>query len=485
MARSSGCTEETTNVLIECAYFDPIRTAATGRKANVQTDARYRFERGVDPGYIDGGLDLGTHLVLELTGGKPSKARVAGKAPVPNKEISLDFARVEKLTGLAMKDAEIKKILTALGFGVSGKGSPATVTVPSWRPDVHGSADLVEEVIRIAGLDRVPSTPLPRVHGITRAVLTERQRRMRRMKRVLAGRGLVEAVTWSFIPHAHAARFGGGQPELELANPISVEMSSMRPSLLPGLLSAIQRNRHRGFHDLALFEIGQTYRGDKPEAQLLLASGVRSESGRLVGGGRHWSGSPGAVDVFDAKADALAALAAAGFDASKAQVAREAPDWYHPGRSGVLRLGPKVVLAHFGEVHPDVVRMFDVAGPVVAFEVFLDAIPADKKRPTRARPPLELNDLMPVRRDFAFVVDSDVAAADIVRAASGADKGLISSVAVFDLYEGGALGEYRKSVAIEVTLQPKDKTLTDVEIEAIAKKVVGEVKRITGGELRG
>ncbi len=483
---ASGTTESTRNILIECAYFDPVTTAATGRKAGIQTDARYRFERGVDPAFLDAGLDLATRMMLDLGGGEPSKALKVGKAPIPASTYDFRLAMVEKHTGLALPRAEIVGTLEALGFKVEGAATAehVRVTAPTWRPDVHGTADLVEEVVRIAGLDRVPSTPLPRLHGTTRAVLTERQRRVRRAKRLLAGRGMVEAVTWSFIPREQAALFGGGQDALELANPISTELSSMRPGLLPGLLVAVQRNRNRGFDDLALFEVGQSYRGDRPQDQLVSATGVRAGFVKLAGAGRHWGEKADEADIFDVKADAIALLTALGFDASRAQVTRDAPAWYHPGLSATLRLGPKTVLAHFGVVHPEHLEALDVAGPVAAFEVFLDAIPPEKAK-SRARPPLPTADLMAVHRDFAFVVDRSVAAGDVIKAAQGADKKLIAAVTLFDVFEGQSLGAGKKSLAIEVALQPTERTLTDEEIDAVGKRIVAEVRKATGGEIRG
>lgn len=481
----TGSTDETTNVLIECAYFDPLRTAATGRKTGLVTDARYRFERGVDPASVEPGLDLATDMIVTLTGGQPSKAKVVGRAPVKKRVIGFDFDRVAKLTGLKLKDTEIKGILERLGCTLEAKGKTVKVTVPTWRPDVHGSADLVEEVVRIAGLDRVPSTPLPRTLGIARTVLTERQRRVRRARRMLGARGLVEAITWSFVRRSDAQLFGGGADALELDNPISTEMSSMRPCLLPGLLTAVQRNRNRGFADAALFELGQAYRGDSPEDQYLAASGVRSGTARLMGSGRHWDGAAGEVDVFDAKADVFSVIAALGLDPNKAQITRDAPAWFHPGRSGTLRLGPKVVLAHFGEFHPETLRTLDVAPPAVGFEIFLDALPPEKRK-SRAKAPLDAADLLPVRRDFAFVLDRSVAAGDVMRAAAGADRALIQDVAVFDVFSGGNLAEEgKKSLAIEVTLQPTVETLTDKDIDAVAQKVIAAVKKATGGEIRG
>jgi phenylalanyl-tRNA synthetase beta chain len=422
-------------------------------------------------------------MMLEAAGGKPSKAKVAGAPPEARTVIEFEMARVEKLGGIALPEKQIRATLTALGFAIEGKGGNVKVTAPSWRPDVHGSADLVEEVVRIAGLDKVPSAAMPRVSGVARPVLTPVQRRVRRARRVLAGRGMVEAITWSFIAREMARHFGGGQDALELANPISSEMSSMRPSLLPGLLAAVQRNHNRGFADVALFEVGQAYRGDGPKDQLVAASGVRAGSAGLTGSGRHWAGDAKPSDMLDAKADAFALLAGLGFDAGRAQLARDAPAWFHPGRSATLRLGPKLVLAHFGELHPETLRTMDVAGPVAAFEVFVDAIPAERKKGL-ARAAFVAADLLMVRRDFAFVLDKDVAAGDVIKAALAADKTLITGAGVFDLFEGAGLGEGKKSLGLEVTLQPTEKTLTDQEIETVAAKIVAAVGEATGGVIR-
>jgi phenylalanyl-tRNA synthetase beta chain len=480
----TGVTADTKNILIECAYFDPLRTAATGRKAGVQSDARYRFERGVDPAFIRPGLDLATAMMLEVAGGTPSRARIAGAPPEAKTVISFSFGMVEKLGGIKLPEKEMRATLEALGFAIDGKGDVVKVSAPSWRPDVHGAADLVEEIVRIVGLDKVPSAAMPRISGVARPVLTENQSRVRRSRRVLAGRGLVEAITWSFIPRNVSEAFGGGQVGLELANPISSEMSSMRPSLLPGLLAAVQRNRNRGAADVGLFEVGQAYRGDAPKDQFIAASGVRAGAAVLTGSGRHWAGTAAEAGLFDAKADVVAVLAGLGFDASKAQIAREAPAWFHPGRSAALKLGPKNTLAFFGEVHPETLALMGVAGPVAAFEVFVEALPPARRK-TLAKPALEAADLLPVRRDFAFVLDVQVAAGDVVRAAFAADKKLIANVSVFDLFEGKSLGEGKKSLALEVTLQPREKTLTDAEIEAVAARVVAEVKKATGGVIRG
>ena len=482
----SGATEDTINVLIESAWFSPTRTAATGRATGLITDARYRFERGVDPASVMTGLDLATHWILELTGGTPTKATVAGAVPETSNTISFNPKHVEQLSGIAVSAKDTKTILTALGCKIDGKGDALSVSIPSWRPDIHGPADLVEEVVRIVGLDQIPTTPLPRKHGVAQPVLTDNQKRTRLARRVLAGRGLVECVTWSFIPQKEAEHFAGGQSSLQLANPISVELSTMRPSLVPGLLSALHRNQNRGFEDAALFELGQTYSSNEATGQHLVASGARAGHETLLGGGRNWQGGTKPVDLFDAKADLTAALSAIGLDIDKAQITRDAPAWYHPGRSGTVRLGPKRVLAHFGEVHPATTTLYDLDGPVAAFEIFIDNLPPEKNKSGRAKPALPASDLQPVRRDFAFVVDAAVDAATVLKAAQKADKTLISKITVFDVFEGGDLAaENKKSVAIEVTLQPQDATLNDKAIDAVSEAIIAQVKKSTGGYIRG
>jgi phenylalanyl-tRNA synthetase beta chain len=484
-SEATGCDATTTNVLIECAYFDPKAIATTGRKLDLTSDARYRFERGVDPGFVEPGLDVATALMLEVCGGTPSKKLVAGKAPLRDLVVDFDFGRVEKLMGVKVPLADMRATLTHLGFEVSGTGPKAKVKVPSWRHDVQGAADLVEEIARIAGLQTIPSAPLPRLGGVTKATLTEGQRRVRRVRRTLAARGFVEAITWSFVKQAEAEHFGGGAAALQLANPISTDMSTMRPSLLPGLLAAATRNHNRGFADLALFEVGQAYRGDQASDQHMVAAGVRTGTAVLTGGGRHWREAGRSADAFETKGDVVAVLAALGFDAAKAQITRDAPGWYHPGRSAMLRLGPKVVLARFGELHPASAKQMDITGPVAVFEVFLDALPAERKRTTRARPALALADLLPVKRDFAFVVDRTVAAGDVVRAALGADKVQVAAANVFDVYEGANLGDGKRSIALEVTLAQGDTTLADADIEAVAAKIIAAVSKATGATLRG
>lgn len=481
----SGCSAETTDVLIESALWNEINIAQSGRKLGINTDARYRFERGVDPAFMLPGLELATKLVMEFCGGTPSEAVVVGNPFADDKIIDFPLAEVKRLAGIEVSLTEIRRILNHLGFTVVGQAPVVKVAVPSWRSDVHGKADIVEEIVRIVGVDKVPLTPFERGDAPRKPVLTQIQNRTRRAKRALAARGLTEAVTWSFISKPFAEAFGGGQPELALANPIASDLSDMRPSLLPGLIAAAQANADRGSPDLALFEVGQVFKGDRPQDQFMAASGVRRGVASSAGLGRHWSGSAQAT-ALDAKADAFAVLAAAGAPMAGLQIAtNKLPAWLHPGRSGAIQIGPQNVLGYFGELHPRVLEQLGADGPLVAFEVILEKIPDPKQRPTRAKPALELSAFHPVSRDFAFIVDRKVAVADIVRAAQGVDKKLITSVSVFDVYEGKGIDPDKKSVAIAVTLQPRDKTMTDQEIEAVAAKIVAEVTKKTGGSLRG
>lgn len=479
----SGCDEATVDVLIESALWDPANIAATGRKHGIVTDARYRFERGVDPAMCLPGLDIATEMVTRLCGGRASEAFVAGNVPGFERVIDFPVGEVKRLCGLDTPAERMVEILTRLGFSVAGEAPVLRVGVPSWRADVEAKADLVEEVMRIVGVDTIPVTPLPRGGTVAGKVLTGTQVRRSRARRTLAARGMDEGVTWSFISRALAEHFGGGKPELALANPIASDLSDMRPSLLPGLIAAAGRNAARGHGDVALFEIGQVFHGDRPQDQKMLASGIRRGTAVATGDGRHWSGNAPAVTVFDAKADALAALEAAGAPVDKLQVLRAAPGWYHPGRSGTLQLGPQV-LATFGEVHPATLELLDVSGPVAAFEVFLDAIAEPKAKPSKSKGNLAISDLMPLGRDFAFVVDEKIEAAALLKAVRGADKALITDAMVFDVFRGAAIGEGRKSVAVNITLQPKDKTLTEAEIEAVAKRVVEAAAKATGATLR-
>ena len=482
---ASGCSATTTDVLIESALWDEINIAHTGRKLNINSDARYRFERGVDPAFMIPGLELATRMVLDLCGGTATEITVAGATPVPQRVIDFPLAEVERLAGLALPAAEVERVLGRLGFAISGAGPVIRASVPSWRADVHGAADIVEEVVRIVGVDRVPMTPFDRGDLARKPVLTPLQLRTRKARRALGVRGLVEAVTWSFISQPAAALFGGGKPELALANPIAAELSDMRPSLVPGLVAAAQKNADRGYPDAALFEIGQIFLGDRPQDQVTAAGGMRRRLAKASGAGRHWATGGRSVDAYDAKADALAVLAAAGAPMQALQVAPGGPSWLHPGRSGTIQIGPQNVLGHFGELHPKALEALGADGPLVAFEVVLDRIPEAKAKATRAKPALELAPFQPVERDFAFIVDRAVKAADIVRAAQGVDRKLIAGIAVFDVYEGPGIDTGKKSIAIAVTLQPREKTMTDQEIDAVAARIVAEVGKRTGGVLRG
>lgn len=480
----SGCTDATTSVFLEAAVFDKTRIARTGRRLNLNTDARYRFERGIDPAFTLEGLELATSLVLEICGGEASDVTVAGAVPDEERMVLLPPGEVKRLTGLELPLGYVNSILTALGFWVSKathEGGGVQVVVPSWRPDVHGSADLVEEIARIHGIDEVESVPLPRAPGVPKPVLTPAQTRERRARRALAARGLVEAVTWSFVPKSQAEMFGGGADSLALANPISADLSDMRPSLLPGLVAAAARNTNMGQGDLALFEVGQVFEDDTPGGQRLHATGLRRALAAPEGSGRDWRASR-AVDAFDAKADAAALLSELGVAVDKLTVTKDAPAWYHPGRSGAFVQG-RTVLATFGELHPSVLTALDASGPMVAFEVMLSALPSPKAK-GKAKPALDLAGLQPVRRDFAFLADKGVAAGDILKAAGKADPKLIAGARVFDVFEGGSLGD-AKSVAVEITLQPRAETLTDEQIEAVSAKIVSHVKKATGAQLRG
>ncbi|CAN7601303.1 phenylalanine--tRNA ligase subunit beta [Neorhizobium tomejilense] len=484
----SGCDENTVEVLIESALWDPINIAKSGRALGIITDARYRFERGVDPEYMVPGLDRTTQLVLELCGGVAAEAKVVGYKGHQPKIVDFPYTEVKRLTGLEVSTEESRHILTRLGFAVEGSGERVSVTVPSWRPDVDGKADLVEEVMRIHGVDQIKPEPIEKLSSVNAKILTTLQIRTRTAKRALASRGMLEAVTWSFIPEDQAKLFGGGARALKLANPIASDMSDMRPSLLPGLLSAAQRNADKGFGDVAIFEVSGTYESDRPEGQRRVAGGIRRGTATINGTGRLWSnaakGGGKPVDVFDAKADALAVLEACGLPMGNVQVEKGAPEWYHPGRSGTIKMGPKVVLGYFGEFHPKTLGALDVSGALSGFEVFLDAMPEPKKKATRTKPPLELSLFQVVKRDFAFVVSSDVEAGAIVKAASTADRKLITGVNVFDVFEGASLGEGRKSIAVEVLIQPVERTLTDEDFDTLTAKIVANVEKTTGGTLR-
>jgi len=464
----SGVSDATTDVIIECAYFDPDHIARTGQKLMLTSDARQRFERGVDPAFLDDGLAIATQLVLSHCGGTPSGITRAGQPPLDPKIVKYDPARAETLGGLAVADARQRDILTRLGFVVSDDWA---VTVPTWRRDVDGPADLVEEVIRIEGIDNVPSTPLPRAPGVARPTATPEQKLERKVRRAAAARGLDEAVTWSFISQAEADPFGGGA--WSLANPISEDLKVMRPSLLPGLLSAAARNANRGATGIRLFELGRRYLADaeRPTLGVVLAGDKRA---------RGWqAGKAAPYDAFDAKAEALALLAAAGAPVDNLQVMGEAGDTWHPGQSGTLRLGPKTVLAAFGLVHPSTAKAFDLDGPVAAVELYLDTIPA-KRSTGFMRPAYTPPALQAVKRDFAFTVPAGLTADALTRAVKGADKTAITAARVFDLFERDGV----RSMAVEVTLQPADKSFTDADLKAIADAVVTAAAKL-GASLRG
>ncbi len=472
----TGCTDETRNVFIEAAWFDPIRTAYTGRALKIHSDARYRFERGIDPAFTPEGLEHAVRMIVDIAGGEASEVVRAGEIPDHSRAYRLDTDRVQSLVGMAIPPETQHATLTALGFRIDGD----MAHVPSWRSDVQGSADLVEEVARIASLTKLEGQPMRRLSpGVPRPVLTPMQVRVNTARRSMAALGYNECITYSFIDQRSAALFGGGGDDTRLENPISSEMSHMRPALLPGLLQAAARNQARGRMDLALFEVGEAFHGGEPEEQHRLVSGL------LVGrtGPKDVHGATRPVDVFDVKADAEAVLAAMGAP-GKVQVLRGAAEWWHPGRHGMICLGPKTVLGVFGELHPRVLEAMDVKGPAMAFTLWPEAIPA-KRSASATRAALSISDLQAVERDFAFVVESGVEALDLVNAAAGADKALIEEVRVFDEFTGGDLGAGKKSLAITVRLQPREATLKEAEIEAVSAKVVEKVAKATGGVLRG
>ena len=478
----SGCSSETRNVFLEVALFDPVRVAATGRRLGIQSDARYRFERGLDPESALWGTEVAARLILEICGGEASEVVSAGALPDWRRSIAFRPARVTSLGGTEVPAEEQARILKDLGFALDGTaGESISVQVPSWRADVEGEACLVEEVMRIHGFDHIPQTPIARESDLPAPALTAGQLRRSVARTALAWRGLTEVVTFSFISSDLARHFAEVAEDLRLINPISSDLDVMRGSILPSLLSAAARNADRGFPDVALFEVGPQYLDGTPEGQSLVAAGIRSGAAAP----RHWDGAGRPLDVFDAKGDALAALGACGAPAGNLQVdAGAAPRWYHPGRSGGLRLGPKL-LATFGELHPRVLRALDLRGPAVGFEVFLDAIPEPKAKAGKLRAAVDISPFQPVSRDFAFVVEEAVPAEKLLRAAKGADKELITAVELFDVYSGEGIEPGRKSLAIAVTLQPRRATLTDAEIEAVSAKIVAQVQKATGGSLRG
>ncbi len=481
----SGVTAETTDVFLEVALFDPVRTAATGRKLGILSDARYRFERGLDPQSAVWGTEVAARLILEICGGEASHVVSAGALPACDRRVSLRLARVAALGGVEVPAAEQARILADLGFEVAKNGGAVgddslDVMVPGWRPDVEDEACLVEEVLRIHGFETIPALPLARETDLPHAAITLAQKRVSMARTALAWRGLEEAVTFSFVSGGEAALFGGGAAALRLDNPISADLDVMRPSVLPGLVAAAAHNADRGLNEAALFEIGPQYADATPKGQARVAAGLRAGPADR----RHWAAAQRGVDALDAKGDALAVLEACGAPVEKLQTTREAPDWYHPGRAAVLRLGPNI-LAQFGELHPRVLSGFGLRGPAAAFEVFMDRLPLPRAKDGKLKAPPALSPFQAVERDFAFLVDAEVPADKLMRAAKGADKALIAKVDLFDVYTGKGVEDGQKSLAIAVTLQPKDRTLTDPEIEAVAAKIVAAVAKSTGGVLRG
>ncbi len=480
---STGCDDDTTDVFLESAWFEPLVIAQTGRVHAIHSDAQYRFARGVDPASVTPGLELATRLILDLCGGEPSESVSVGEPPANPAPIAFDPAHVKRLTGMDLADDRIGTILGQLGFLVqaapAGQAQPWIVTPPSFRRDVEGPADLVEEVARIEGFDRLPDTPLPPVGRPAGGVLNPRQARVRTARRALAALGYAEAVTWSFTKQSTAALFGGGDDKLVLENPIAADLDCMRPSVLPNLVQAAARNAARGFADAALFEIGPIYLGDGPKDQRTVIAALVAPHAS-----RHWAGA-GEDPLFALKGDLTALLEEIGAPVASLQLAQGSNrDWWHPGRSARLQLGPKNVIVEFGELHPRVLKALDADGPMLAFEIVLDNVPEPRGKGSKARGPADLATLMPLTRDFAFVVEDLKPVGDLVRAAAGADKALIADVRVFDVYRGKGVDDGFKSVALEVVLQPRQATLTDAEIEALTAKVVAAVEK-QGGRLRG
>lgn len=468
---STGCSDETTDVFLESAWFDPLVTAQTGRSLGISSDAQYRFARGVDPVSVTPGLELATRLILDLCGGEPSEIVFVGEPPASPAAFAFDPAYVKQLSGMDLTNDRIGTILGQLGFLVQAAPAdapgPWIVTPPSWRRDVSGKADLVEEVARIHGFQHLPSTPLPDQGSPSKGVLNPRQTRVRIARRALAALGYAEAVTWSFTRLDIAALFGGGDERLIVDNPIASDLDCMRPSILPNLIQAAARNAARGHADVALSEIGPIYLGDQPRDQRTVIAGLISARAA-----RHWAG-PGEDALFGLKGDLMSVLDAIGAPVGSLQLAQGSNrDWWHPGRSARLQLGPKTVIAEFGAVHPRVLKALDADGPMLAFEIVLDAVPEPKSKPTKARGNADLPNLMPLTRDFAFVVADDRAAGDLVRAVQGADKALIAEVRVFDVYRGPGVAEGSKSIALEVVIQPREATLTEPEIEALSSRIV-------------
>lgn len=470
----SGCSLGTTNVLLESAFFDPSVVTKTGRLLQIDTDSRYRFEREVDKGFVKNGADIAISMILSLCGGEVSDQIISGKEDVNQRVISFNASKVLTLGGIDLDGHIITSILEKLGFTIKG----SNVTIPSWRNDIHGEADLVEEVLRVYGYDALPATPLPAPPAGFSSALSPEQRRVNTSKTLLAARGFTEIVSWSFMPTDIAALFGGGQPALRLQNPISSELESMRPSLLPNLLDAFKRNSARGFHDLMLFEAGPEFHGVKPEEQPVVISGIRT--GQTAPKNHYHDART--VEVSDIKTDIFALLTEYNVATDRITITRDVPDWYHPGRSGVLRLGNKA-LGVFGELHPALLQQLDIKTPTVAFELFIQSIPYPKQKNGRKTAP-NYSDYQAVQRDFAFIVDSTVESGKVIRAVESAEKELITQVSLFDVYSGKGVEEGKKSLALSVTLQAKNRTLTEEEIESSCRKIIESVGKNTEGVLR-
>ena len=475
----TGVSDETTEMFLEVAIFDPISVATTARKLNINSDARYRFERGLDvtsPDWVQGHV---ARLVTSICGGEASHVVAAGDGAEWQREIMLAADKVKNLTGMDVPADQQVQILETLGFGVVAIDNGWVVSPPAWRGDIVGSADLVEEIGRIYGFDNLPMLHLPREYVVAQPSLSPAQARQFRLRRALAGRGLMEAVTFSFLSEAHAVAFGGGAENLRLVNPISADLSVMRPSILPNLLSAAARNQDRGEADATLFEVGPIFLGDEPTDQRTAVTAIRSG----VTNPREWHGVGRKVDVFDAKADAEVALSALGIRMAGLQVKNGGPDYFHPGRSGTLVQG-RTVLASFGELHPNITKKFGLKGTVVGFEIHIDDVPMPKaKGPARSL--LSMSVFQPVTRDFAFVVDADVHAGDLLKAVKSGAGSLLGDIRVFDVYQGDNIAPGKKSIAITITLNPTKATLTDEEIEKISTSVIEVASKNCGAVLRG
>lgn len=479
---NTGCDASTTDVFVEAALFDPINTAMTGRKHQILSDARFRFERGVDSGFVVDGMEMATKLITDLCGGEVSDLVIAGEVPAWDKQVSFRVERIKTLGGIELSEKICRTILTNLGFVMAKKASKGyfEITVPSWRTDIVGEADIVEEVLRVHGYDEIPAVYMDRPEAVARPTLTSGQQRAKAARRQLATDGLMECITWSFISEHAAGLFGWTDEAIKVDNPISEDLCVMRPSILPNLILAAGTNADRGQKAIGLFEVGPEYSDDTPKGQSLVAAGIRAG----VKHTKHWTRGATPVDVFDAKADAIRALEAVGAPVKSLQVFTESAPWYHPGRSGTLRLGAKNIVAAFGEIHPSILKELDVKGPVVGFEVYLDNIPTSRKKGSKTRAAMDTSNLQAVERDFAFLVKKDVSAAKLLNAVKGADKKFIKFVSIFDVFEGKDMEGDEKSIALTVRLEPKDKTFTDKDIEAISAAIISAADKAVSAKLR-